>query len=412
MNETINFTGAKLHSGQVEIVKDIQSKNAFYHTIVTPRQFGKSFLATQMLLYYALNNPNSKLMFTSPVYSQASKIYKELLEGIRDTGIIKKFNGAENSIIFINDSELFFKSVQQPDNLRGYSIDYMFCDEAAMYKKEVFYGVLRPMLTVRGKKCFLFSTPKGKNWFFDIYMKGINGESRYLSYKGSSENNPFANKEEIADARKALPENLFKQEYLAEFVDDGGSVFAGLSKVATLQNWQEPVSGEVYYAGIDIAISGDYFVMTVLNRKGDIVYAYRDTRKQMSYMLKQIEIVFKKYNPRYTLVETNGIGGGIYEYIAKIHKSVSPFVTTNDSKQDIIEDLIFSIQEQEIHIPSVEFFPHYVDEMNTFSFTYSPRTRRVMYGSLSGFHDDCVMSLAIANHARKIGATKGIIALC
>jgi hypothetical protein len=407
----INFTGAVLHIGQVEIVKDILDHNAFYHVIVTPRQFGKSFMAIQLMLYYALNYPNSKLMFTSPVYSQASKIYKELMDGIRDCGIIKKFNSAENSIIFINDSELFFKSVQLADNLRGYSIDYLFLDEAAMYKPDVFSAVLRPMLTVRGKKCFLFSTPKGKNWFYELYLKGMNNEPRYLSYKGSSDMNPFANRDEINDARKALPENLFKQEYLAEFIDDGGSVFQGISKISTLTKWQEPIPGDVYYAGIDIAMQGDYFVMTVLNKNGDIVYAFRDTKKQMSFMLKQIDLVFKKYNPRYTLVETNGIGGGIYEFIAKIHRSVAPFNTSNSSKQDIIEDLIFDIQEERVHIPTMEFFPHYINEMNTFSFTYSPKSRKVVYGALSGMHDDTVMSLAIANYAKKTGSTKGIYAV-
>ena len=164
-----------------KLVSDIISSNAMYYTIVTPRQFGTSFMAVQLMLYYALNYPGSKLMFTSPVYSQASKVFKELMDGVRGSGVIKKFNGAENSLIFINGSELFFKSVQLADNLRGYSIDYLFCDEAAVYKEEVFNAVLRPMLTVRGKKCFLFSTPRGKNWFYTTYKKA--GENkRYKSY--------------------------------------------------------------------------------------------------------------------------------------------------------------------------------------------------------------------------------------
>lgn len=413
MQEKINCTGGILHPAQLEIATKIINSKAMYHTVVTSRQFGKSFLAIQLLLYFALNNSNSRIMFCSPIYSQSSKVFKELLSGIQDTGLIKKFNAAENSIIFINGTELFFKSVQLADNLRGYSIDYLICDEASMYKPTTFSAVLRPMLLVKGKKCILFSTPKGDNWFQEMYNKGIDeNEKRYASYHKTWRDNPFANLEEIEDARKVLPENLFNQEYEGVFISDGGSVFANVSKIATLSNWQEPISSDIYYAGIDIALQGDYFVMTVLNSKGDIVYCYRDTKKQMSFMIKEIDKVFKKYNPRYTLVETNGIGNGIYEYIAKLHKSVAGFNTSNSSKQDIIEDLIYDIQEENIHIPTLEFFPHYINEMNTFTFKYSPKTRKVMYGAIAGAHDDTTMSLAIANYAKRIGKSKGIYAVC
>lgn len=414
MKNSIKYLAPKLTYGQTRIIKELikPTEKLSFYTICTPRGFGKSFMAIQIMLYFALSEKNIQIMYITPVHQQGSRIFKELVKGLENSKLIKKYNAAEKSLIMINGSEIYFKSIEkQPENIRGNHIEYIICDEAAKYKDVDFDMIIRPMLKAKGKKCILLSTPRGKNYFFKLYTLGIDNEQPYYyAFKGEADECYNSEKyiEEFELAKKSLPDSIFRQEYLAEFVDDGGSVFDGVSKVATLSKWQDPVSSDVYYAGIDIAISGDYFVMTVLNRKGDIVFAYRDTKKQMSYMLKQIEIVFKKYNPRYTLVETNGIGGGIYEYIAKLHRSVSPFITTNDSKQDIIEDLIFGIQEQDIHLPTIEFFPHYVDEMNTFSFTYSPKTRRVMYGSLPGCHDDCVMSLAIANHARKTGATKGI----
>lgn len=404
----IKIVGQTLHSGQLEIVKNIINSPAMYHTICTSRQFGKSVMAVQLLLYFALNERNIKIMFTTPVYSQCAKVYKELLDGVRDAGIIKKFNSAENSIILVNGSEIYFKSVQVPDNLRGLTLDYLICDEAAMYKDSIFDEILRPMLLIKGKKAIICSTPKGLNWFHKMYSLGMNpDEPRYAAYNATYRKNPYANMDEINDARKSLIESIYKQEYEAQFIQDGGSVFGGVDKVATIDKWTEPNRQLTYYGGIDIAVAGDYFVVTIIDNKGNIVYSYRDNKKSMQYMLDKVKGILNKYNPRSTLVETNGVGNGIYDYISRLHKSVNPFVTTNDSKQEIIEDLIYAVQEQEVHIPTKEFFPYYIDEMNTFSFTYSPKTRKIIYGGLPGCHDDTTMSLAICWHAKKTGLNRG-----
>lgn len=403
----IIMKSAKLHPGQLDILKKILKSDAMYYTIVSPRQWGKSFFLIQLMLYYSLNYKNSKLLFCSPTYAQSSKVFKELINGIRDSGVIDKFNAAENSIILINGSEIYFKSIQQPDNLRGYSIDYLFMDEAAMYKNDIFPTVLRPMLTVRGKKCFLFSTPRGKNYFYNLYQKGINKDDpRYLSFKCFSADNPYANQQEIEDAKKALPESIFRQEYMAEFIDDGGSVFSNLPNCAILKEWQEPISTQKYYVGVDIGKNNDFLVATVMNNNAEVVYVYRDRQKSMPYMIKQLETLFNKYNPQYTLVETNGIGLGIYDFIKKLHRSVSDFTTTNKSKQDIIESLVFGFQDNQIKIPTPELFPELYDELQDFGFVYSPKTRVVQYAGITG-HDDTVMSLAIANYARLNGISKG-----
>ena len=403
----IKCKGGVLHPGQLKIAQDILKTDATFYTIVTPRQYGKSFMIIQLMLYYALNNPNVKIIFLSPVYSQCAKIYKELLKGIQDAKIIQKFNGAENSIIFINGSEIYFKSMQIPDNIRGNTIDYVFCDEASYYKKDAFESVVIPLMAARPKaKCFLFSTPHGKNFFYEYYMKGFTNEPGFRSYKGKSSENPYRNQFIIDISKKSMPEAIFRQEFEAEFIDGNGSVFQNINKITTITKWSEPIPGEKYYVGIDIGITNDFLVMTVLDSKANVVYCYRDTKKSVQYLLEQMRIIFNKYNPQNTLVETNGVGNGIFDFIKKLHKSVSPFVTTNESKQEIIEDLIFAIQEQALHIPTKELFPYITEEMDDFGFTYKPSSRRVFYGSISG-HDDTVMSLGFAYHALKHGATKG-----
>jgi hypothetical protein len=90
--------------------------------------------------------------------------------------------------------------------------------------------------------------------------------------------------------------------------------------------------------------------------------------------------------------------------------NITPWITSNQSKQDIIEELILGFQDNEIKIATKSLFPELHLEISDFSFEYSRKTRKIMYAARNG-HDDTIMSMAIANHARKTGVTKGIYAI-
>lgn len=404
----INIQGPTLHPAQESIVKMIMKSKAMYYAVCTPRQFGKTYLMVQLMLYYSLRKSYTKVMLTTLSYSQASKIRKELVNGIEKAGIIKNVNRSENSIILINGSEIFFKSVKIPDNIVGEDIDYMFCDEAALYKDGIFDLALRPMLKVRGKKCFFFSTPRGKNWFYKLFKLGEDERQvRYEAYLGDAFGNPYANKEEIEDARKILPAALFRQEYLGEFVDDGGDVFNAFSQYCVIDKWVKPVLNEVYYAGVDLGRQDDFTVLTILNSKGENVFTYRANGKSWPIIIEQLAKYLKQYSPRYTLVETNGIGDVVFDLLKKQYSKIEGFTTSNSSKQMIIEELILAFEEGELRLPTTKLFEELSNELSDFTFEYNKKSRTITYKARTG-HDDTVMSLGLANHARKTGATKGV----
>ncbi len=96
--------GAKLHPGQKKIAEAItntphQQGVIDFHTVVCTRQWGKSFLLTQMILWFGINEPGSKILFISMTYAQANKIFNALIRGIAKSNIIEKKNASENSII-------------------------------------------------------------------------------------------------------------------------------------------------------------------------------------------------------------------------------------------------------------------------------------------------------------------------
>lgn len=391
----------KLHNGQKDLLKHIQENNeCMYHTIVCSRQFGKSVFMIQLMLNYSINNGNTNTMFISPTFPQSKRVYKLLMKGIRNSDIIESEDKEENSITLVNGSVIYYKSGQLYENLRGYDIDYLYIDEFRDIKDEAWYGAFRPMLTVRGKKCFLISTPKGKNnALYKSYMLGLDeNEPRYSSFRATYRSNPYANIDEINDAKKCLPERLYLQEYEAEFVDGGGDVFKNINKCAVLNNYEPYTPNKNYFAGIDIGKS-DYTVCTIMDNFGNVVYIYRDHNKDYSIMIDEIAKVLNTYKPK-TLVETNGVGNVFFDMLKKKYK-IEAWVTSNKSKQMIIEELIVDFENEDIKIPNEELLPALKRELEDFSFNYSPATRQITYAARTG-NDDTVMSTAICNHCRRI----------
>ena len=97
----------------------------------------------------------------------------------------------------------------------------------------------------------------------------------------------------------------------------------------------------------------------------------------------------------------------LFEELKKRVNKTEAFVTSNSSKQEIIEDLIYALNEGLIQLPNRDVYAPLYQELGTFSYEYSLKTRKVKYGALEGAHDDTVMSLALAYHTLKKRKTKG-----
>lgn len=404
----MTFTGFNPHQHQAQVIKQILSSKAKFYTAAIGRQWGKSLMAQNLALYWMINKGPCKVLWVSPVYSQSSKVHKELYSAIASSGIVKNNNFSNNEIELKNGSSIIFRSAERYDSIRGLTMDFGIIDEAAFMKDDAWKEAIRPVFAVRGQKVLFISTPKGKNWFYNLHLQGSIGESdRYMSFKGSSYDTPFISNEEIEDARKTLPENVFKQEYLAEFIDNGGEVFQNLDK-NTFSQW--PNSNGKVYCGIDLGRADDYTVATFIDNTGHVIDVYRNNKSEWSKMVQEMLVKIKQYNAT-TMVEVNSIGDVIFEQLKKQWQDTQPFVTTHKSKNEIIEGLILDMNESTIKIPDANLFKPLLSELEVFTYDYNPKTRNIRYGHPTGFHDDTVMSLAIANYNRKQNKTIGTYAV-
>jgi len=392
---------------QVEIIDACTTESVKYIIGCFGRQAGKSFTAMNLLLKWALEDNGSISMWVSPIYSQAKKVFTELTNTIAGTGLTKSINKSELTITFINGSVIYFRSGEREDSLRGYTLTYLIIDEAAYIKDEVWNTVLRPTVLVHGKKVLFISTPKGRNWFYNLAMRGMSDDyPQYKTFHATSFDTPFITAEELEEAKLSLPDNIYRQEILAEFMDDGGEVFSSIKSNCILPSYPPIATGEKYYAGLDFGRQNDYTVLTVVNSKGEMVDFYRERQKSWDIIVSELLVRLRKWKP-VVYAEVNSIGDVLFENIKKQYSAVQPFVTNNESKQNMIEDLIMGLNENKLLLPTQELNVDLYKELSVFTYEYSPRTRKVKYGAPSGFHDDCVISLGLTYYSFKKKASYG-----
>jgi len=388
--------GINLFPKQKDIIDCTLKSKSRYVSICASRQFSKSTILENILMYRSLNEKKCKSLYITPTYGLSKLVMNKLYSNLIDAGVVKSFNKSDNLISFINGSEIFFRSSTNPDNVRGLSVHYCFIDEAAFMSDDI-WNVSRPTLNVIGKQMILTSTPRGKTGFFySSCQQGISGNENYLYLFGHYSDNPFYNKDEVKDAQLTLPESIFQQEYNAIFLDGGGSVFGNITSCADIHSFKGYANEGPYSIGIDLGRQSDFTVVTVLNKNSEVVEIFRINQQDWNTIIEKINSTIKKYPSASVLCETNGIGDVVFDMLRKSNGNIRPFLTTNESKNEIIEELIHAFQTGGIHIPTQQLFQPLHSELNTYTFQYSPRTRRIIYNSLPGFHDDCIMSLAIS----------------
>jgi hypothetical protein len=395
------------HEDQRRVINQIENPSVKFITLVTGRQWGKTMLGMNMLLKWSISSSNITSMWVSPIYKQAKKVLEEIEKACGGSQIVKSINKSNMEVTFTNGSKILFRSGERADNLRGSTLDYLVVDEAAFIQDEIWDNVLRQMVMVKGKKVLFISTPRGKNFLYGLHLRGQDpDQDKYAALNGTSYDTPFISKEELEEAKDTLPNDVFRQEILAEFIDSGGEVFKDIDKYCTIPSWINRDPQLNYYAGLDLGRSNDYSVLTILDENGNVVHVWRDRHKPWDEIVRNVITIIKRYNATLT-IEVNNVGDVIYEQIKKEYRNTHPFVTTNASKQNIIEDLIYALNQGNLNLPTIELFTPLNQELKVFTFEYSPKTRMVKYGAQAGYHDDCVMSLAIAFNCMKQKKTQG-----
>ena len=197
-----------------------------FKVISAGRRCGKSRLAATTLLLEGLNCPaGSAVLYVAPTNGQARQIiWNVLLDLGRDVIAASHVNNQD--ITLVNGAVIYVRGADRPDTLRGVSLTYAVLDEVADIKPEAWEQVIRASLSDKKGRAMFIGTPKGRNWFFDLYKLGQNGEDEdWKSWHFTTKDNPLIDPKEIESAKKTLSSFAFKQEYMASFDNAGSDIF-------------------------------------------------------------------------------------------------------------------------------------------------------------------------------------------
>lgn len=381
--------------------QEIHYHPARFRVVDIGRRGGKTETAENEIIRKAVEKPSIQYPYwlVSPTFRQVKSINWTRLKALLINDTAWKFNEqelyAEHPHI---KTRIELKGSDNEDSLRGVGLSGVVMDECASTKANVWPEIIRPMLADKKGWALFISTPKGRNWFYDLYIKGLGDDPNWKSWKYPTLVNKYISQDEIDQAKKDMSERLFRQEFLAEFLDDETGVFKRV-RSCIVGEFQNPIIGRFYVIGIDLAKSEDFTVLTVIDSKTrEVVYIERFQDIEWRDQKLRIQRLALRYNNAQCVVDATGVGDPIVEDLKNAgislyyDKDRPGFKFTNETKSQLIEQLAIAIEQRQITFPNYEVL---INELMNYEYSITDNGR-IKYSAPAGKHDDCVISLGLA----------------
>jgi hypothetical protein len=360
------------------------------------RRWGKTMMSGAIALAAAARG--NKVAWIAPTYKQSRPLWRWATSA---AGGVAEIHKSERTIDF-GAGFVGVYSADNADSMRGESFNLVIVDEAARVDEAAWTDVIQPTLADFDGDAILISTPKGRNWFYREWLRGKNGVKGYASFTAPTSANPSPNiREAFARAREAVSERTFRQEWMAEFIDDGGGVFRNVRTCATATLQDAPVESHTYVAGLDWAFSNDYTVLTVIDvTTKAVVHIDRFNGIDYGVQRARIAAVLDRYKVTVCVAESNSMGRPNNELLHDANFSIQQVETTNATKKYQIQELVIAFERGLIAIPDDAAL---ISELESYE-SIPLQDGRMRYSAPQGMHDDMVMSLAFAWQAAITGA--------
>ncbi len=323
--------------------------------------------------------------WVAPSYSQAEMAYSRMKrafpQGMLASHSTKLTHRLPNGAI------IWFKRAEKPDNLYGEDVYAAVVDEASRCRQESWHALRSTLTATRGPVRIIGNVKGRRNWAYRLARRAEAGEPN-MAYARITAHDAVAagvlDAAEIKDAQGHMPDNVFRELYLAEASDDDGKPF-GLDAIRACIGTYPGEPPVVW--GWDLAKSVDWTVGVGLDANGRTCKFERFQKPwpETNTRIRQIT------GTTLALVDSTGVGDAVVDHLQLDGRTnFEGFKFTSPSKQQLMEGLTVAIQQHAITYPEGPI----VNELESFEYIYS-RTG-VRYSAPEGLHDDCVMALALA----------------
>ena len=288
-----------LHDGQRRIIDERKR----FNVICCGRRWGKSRLAFALALETIAQR--MPVVYMTPTAVDYEKRWSEATEFYRP--ILKDAKISEGVLLFTNGARMDWFGLHRFDGIRGNRYARAIIDEAAHSPnlEDAWTKVVRPALADFLGDAYFLSTPAGGNYFKTLYETN---HPAWQSWQMPTTSNPFIDVGEIMAAKEDpnTPDIVFRQEYMAEFIDLQGA----LVKREDIR-YGQPFDGYrvEYNMGVDLAIStkegADYTAIAVVGKVENRYYIVDVMRRQMGFndTKTAIKKMAAKWQPTFVNIE-------------------------------------------------------------------------------------------------------------
>lgn len=374
------------HPGQAAV----HHSPARFKVLDCGRRWGKTRLGVMECLDVAAKR--GRAWWVAPSYKMSEVGWRPLrrMAGRIPGADVRK---VDRQVLLPGGGEVAVRSADNPDSLRGEGLDFVVMDECAFMHEDAWSQALRPALSDRMGRALFISTPKGRNWFWRLWVLGQQGGDEWRSWQFPTSSNPFIAASEIEAARAHLPERVFRQEYLAEFIDDAGGVFRRVMEAATATPQERAVAGHSYVMGVDWGKHQDFSALAVLDLETrELVCLDRFNQIDYTVQTNRLKALAERFRPVNIVAESNAMGDPLIEQLRRDGLPVTPFQTTHATKTAAIDALALAFERGDIRIVPEAVL---VNELQAYEMQRLP-SGLLRYTAPAGMHDDTVMALALA----------------
>jgi len=423
----INF---KLWKEQKEMLKSMADNR--FTIIATARQVGKSTTTCAFILWYIIFHADKTVALLANKGDTAREIMGRIQLGYQYLPAwlqqgVKEWN--KGSMVLENNSRVLAAATSS-DNIRGYSINLLFIDEAAFIENwDTFFTSVYPTISSgKESKIILVSTPNGLNHFYALWTNALEKRNGYNAIKILWNQVPGRDEDwkQQTLASMNFDQEKFEQEYCVEFMGSSGTLISGwklkelihqipLQSKDGLNQYVVPEPNHIYTLVADVSRGKglDYSAFSVIDvttmpYKQVCVY-----RNNMITPIDYADVIFRiarTYNNAAVLVEINDIGEQVghalhydFEYdsvlmtenAGRAGKRISSgfnsgnidrgIRTTKPVKASGCSILKLLIEQNQLIINDF----HTIEELSTFS------RKKQSYEAEEGKHDDLVMPLVL-----------------
>jgi hypothetical protein len=389
----------------------VHLSKARFRVVMAGRQSGKTMLGIAEICHYAMAYPNMVLWWVCPNYTVKPRAWRGLLEFLPNQYIVRK-NEAERFITLGNGSTIWVKSADAKNSLVSEGLDGVVCDEAGQWAESAWTMGIRPMLGPSFKKrdadnpyrgwAIFIGTPRGRNWFHRIWLRGDvkasatdeEGGGTWDSFHWKSVESPYSSEEDIREAQETLPRDTFLQEYEADPHDNAQAVFRNHRDCIGPMGEAEGRS----CLGIDLGRKHDFTGIVGINA---MRRPFHVERFQLDWPQQRARIAaLSLQHGAFLEVDATGLGDAFIPSLREAGLQVEPYVIgSNPAKTQLIDYLRLQFEQNSITIPDHN---ELLTELDTFEYLVVEEDEkkkpleRYQYGAPPGGHDDLVLALALA----------------